>query len=128
LCIEDEKIVGCLGIYLSLEQKVVRLLGPIISGEFFDRYADELYRQCLQNLPAGMKEVRIAFYEENAECSRWCQRNGFALYNSEMTLVRAKSAPFETRTASDAMIAPYAPVHRGGLALVHPKDTFFTLN
>jgi ribosomal protein S18 acetylase RimI-like enzyme len=132
LCMEEEQLVGCLGTYQSREQGIVRLLGPIILPEYFSVYADSLYDACRRDLPEEMKEIRIAFYEENEWCRHWCDATGFELYNVERTMIYAGQREMESIDGgghqSTAIIRPFEPGDKEGLSLVHPEGTFFTLN
>jgi GNAT superfamily N-acetyltransferase len=131
LCIENDNIVGCIGLYLSIEQKVARLLGPIIEENYFDRYIDPLYQQCLSQLPESISEVKVAFYEENALCRQWCERMSYELYNAEKTMVFDKKSFMPTqlisKIASEVTIIPYESRYKNSLEKVHPKGVFFTL-
>lgn len=131
LSIEADQIVGCMGTYCSAEQKVVRLLGPIVQAEFFDQYANLLYEKCLMELPMDMKEVKIAFFENNKLCRQWCEEHNFELYNAERTMVYSKSLEVVKEQSCDGMdtviIRPYEPEDKEGLAQVHPKGVFYTL-
>ncbi len=132
LCLEEGQIVGCMGTYLSIEQRVVRLLGPIVLPRYFDKYSDLLYECCLKDMPEDMKEVKIAFYESNELCRRWCEKHEFELYNAERTMLYSnkKGAILKQHNANlGAMdIRPFTSMDKEGLALVHPKGVFYTLD
>lgn len=128
LCMENEKVVGCLGTYISYEQKVARLLGPVIEKEYFDKYIDTLFQQWLKNLPEDITEIKIAFCEENVLCRHWCEKNGFELYNAEKTMVLDKDLFLESESPSSVAIKPYEPKYKEGLGKVHPGGAFFTLD
>lgn len=128
LCIENDKIVGCMGAYISHEQKIARLLGPIIDKEYFDKYIDVLYEQFLRGLPKDINELRIAFFEENILCRQWCEKIGFQLYNAETTMVYNKELFTEQEVPISVALKFYEPEYKKGLALVHPKGVFFTLD
>lgn len=128
LCIENYRIVGCIGAYISYEQKVARLLGPIIDKEYFERYADILYEQCLQNMPKDIVELKIAFFEENTLCKHWCERIGFDLYNAETTMVYNRGLFKKQETQPSVILKFYEPKYKKGLEQVHPKGVFFTLD
>lgn len=131
LCIEAGRIVGCMGTYCSAEQKVVRLLGPIVQAEFFEQYTNLLYERCLLELPIDMKEVKIAFFENNELCRQWCEGHKFELYNAERTMVYSKHKGVDEEHSCDGkefvFIRPYEQEDKEGLALVHPKGVFYTL-
>ena len=128
LCIEDGKIVGCMGTYLSCEQKTARLLGPVIRKEFFDQYIDSLYAQCLRSLPEEIAECRIAFLADNQNCRKWCEKNQFELYNAETTMVLNKARFAEQPKSQSVVIRPFERQDREDLARIHPEGTFFTLD
>lgn len=128
LCIENNNIVGCIGTYLSQEQKLARLLGPIIIKEHFDKYVDELYKCCMKEVPEYMTELRIAFYMENEDCKGWCDINGFELYNAEKTMIYEGKSLQRDKLSSKIFTIPYEAKYKEGLALVHPKGVFFTLD
>lgn len=128
LCIEDEKIIGCLGTYISYEQRVVRLMGPIIANDYFDKYVDIVYERCIQDLPQGMSEIKVAFFDENILCKLWCDNKGFELYNTEKTMVYNKELFVGQQAPSEVILKPYEDKYREGLGLAHPEGTFFTLN
>lgn len=131
ICMEHGRIVGCLGANLSFEQKVARMLGPIIRKDYFEQSVDALFAAALLQLPRDMAELKIAFCEENGLCRAWCERNGFELYNAEKTMVyhntNAKNLAAREDEAHCA-IRPYEPTDLKGLEAVHPKGTFFTIN
>lgn len=128
LCIEEGKIVGCMGTYLSHEQKVVRLLGPVVRKEFFDQYVDSLYARCIRGVPKEIAEARIAFFEENGNCRWWCERNRFELYNAEITMVLDRKLFVGQATPQFVTIRPFERRDRNGLESIHPKGTFYTLD
>lgn len=127
LCIENDEIVGCIGTYLSLEQKVVRLLGPIIEETYFYKYIDELYHDLLKTIPGDVHEMKIAFFEENNLCRQWCEKEGFEQYNAERTLILQQELFEDNQEAIKTKISPFEDKYKEGLALVHPKGVFFTL-
>ncbi|MDF2473244.1 MAG: hypothetical protein K0R21_1026 [Anaerocolumna sp.] len=128
LCIEEDKIVGCLGIYISQEQKVARLLGPIIIEDYFLKYIDTLYDHCLGNIPKDIKEIKIAFFTENILCKNWCDRLEFEQYNAEKTMLLQKDLYSAKEVTSLATIHKYEEKYKKGLELVHPQGVFFTLD
>lgn len=128
LCIENDKIVGCIGGYISLEQKVVRLLGPIILKEYFNKFADVLYESFLKTMPKDISEYKIAFFQDNFLCKDWCERNKFEMYNAENNMIYKKDKIVILQESPEVILKPFEPKYREGLALVHPKGTFFTLN
>lgn len=128
LCIENNRIIGCIGTYESKEQKIARLLGPIILKEYFKKYVDQLFEEYMKEIPEDMAELRIAFYMENKSCKEWCDSNGFELYNAEKTMVYNGESLLEDKSSSDIFVKPYEEKYKKGLALVHPKGTFFTLD
>lgn len=128
LCIENDKIIGCLGTYISYEQKVVRMLGPIIDKKYFDKYIGILYEQWIQGLPKDIIELKIAFFEENILCKHWCEKYGFELYNAEKTMVFRKELFTEQEASPSVIFKFYESQYKKGLELVHPKETFFTLD
>ncbi len=132
LCIEEDRIVGCLGIYLSVEQKVARLLGPMILPQYFMQYADLLYEKCMHELPPNTMEVKIAFFSYNELCMRWCERTGFTLYNAERTMIYSKEIgqinEIDRGDYTNSHIRAFEPRDKEGVALVHPKGVFYTLD
>lgn len=128
LCIEENKIVGFLGAHISEEQKIVRLLGPTIEETYFEKHADELFAILMDSLPKEMKELRIALFEENSMCRKWCHRKGFELYNAEKGLIFNKEAFTEAAVPSCVELLPFEDKYKEGLSLVHPNEVFFTLN
>ncbi|MBK1811183.1 GNAT family N-acetyltransferase [Clostridium sp. YIM B02505] len=128
LCIEKNNIVGCIGTHISEEQKVVRLLGPIIEDEYFTKYVDIMYEHCLSSLPKFISEVKIAFYEENVSCKLWCEKNFFELYNAEITMVLNNFSNIKKIENELVSIKTYEDRYREKLDSIHPKNTFFTLN
>lgn len=132
LCFEEGQIVGGMGIYLSIEQRVVRLLGPIIIARYFEKYADLLYECCLKDIPEDMKEVRIAFFDRNVLCRQWCEKHGFEQYNAERTMLytskRGEVPKQNNSNLAEILIRPFMSKDKEGLALVHPKGVFFTLD
>ena len=131
LCLEEGQIVGGMGIYLSIEQKVVRLLGPIILARYFEKYSDLLYECCLKDIPEDMKEVRIAFFDRNELCRQWCEKHGFEQYNAERTMLyssnKGEVLKQHNYNQSAMKIRPFTLMDKEGLAMVHPKGVFFTL-
>ncbi|MDF2880707.1 MAG: hypothetical protein K0R54_1264 [Clostridiaceae bacterium] len=128
LCIEKDKIVGCIGAYISREQKVTRLLGPIIIKEYFNKFIDNLFESFLQSMPKDMVEYKIAFFQDNYLCKDWCERNKFELYNAENNMIYKKNKIVKLEELPSVILKPFEPKYREGLAMVHPKGTFFTLN
>lgn len=128
IAIENDEIVGAFGTYISKEQKLVRLLGPIIDKKYFDRYVDDLYELSMKELPLDMNELRIAFFLDNNLCKKWCEVNNFELYNAEKTIVYDNSTFSEEMLNTAAKLIPYNSNYKEGLALVHPKEVFFTLD
>lgn len=128
LCIENDRIVGCMGTHMSHEQNVARLLGPIIEKEYFDKYIDVLYEQCLQGLPKDTIELKIAFLEENILCKQWYEKNGFELYNSEITMAYDREYFTEQEVNHSVILKFYESKYKKGLEQVHPKGAFFTLD
>lgn len=127
LCVEEGKIVGCLGTYISKDQKLARPLGPIIIEDYFNEYADKIYEEMLRNLPTYIEELRVAFFEDNKLCSNWYESSGYELYNAEKTMIYNKN--LFIRQDKDLLVdlKPYDSMHKEGLSLVHPKETFFSL-
>ncbi|MEG0773804.1 GNAT family N-acetyltransferase [Clostridium sp.] len=128
LCIENEKVVGALGTYISKEQNTVRLLGPIIEKQYFNQYAKSLYELCMEELPQGMEELRIAFFLDNEACTKWCEGNNFELYNAEKTMVYDSEGFYEAKVNKECKLVQYNPTYKEGLSQVHPKGVFFTLD
>ncbi|GFZ29549.1 N-acetyltransferase [Clostridium zeae] len=128
LCINDNNVVGCIGLHISEEQKVARLLGPIIKDQYFTQYVDNLYEQCLASLPNFISEMKIAFFEENVSCKLWCEKNNFELYNAERTMVLNNFSNIKKVEKELVSIQAYEDRYREKLDIVHPKNTFFTLN
>ncbi len=128
LCMEDDRIVGCLGTYISQEQKVARLLGPIIEKKYFDKYIEILYEQCLQDLADDIVELKIAFFQENILCKHWFEKKGFELYNAEKTMVYNRESFTEQKTSTSGILKFYEPIYKKELELIHPKGVFFTLD
>lgn len=126
LCIENDEIVGCLGSYKSTEQRILRLLGPLIIHDYFDKYVDPLFEQCMKTVQSDMNEMRVAFLAENKPCKEWCEKNEFTNYNAEKTIIYDGDL-FEEDYPSSISLTPYQSTYKEGLALVHPKGTFFTL-
>lgn len=128
LCVEGGKIVGFLGVHLSEEQKLARLLGPIILQECFNTYIDDLYKQWLESLPSWVQELKIAFYEENTSCRNWCDKENYKLYNAERTLILNRGLFVEAKLPASVQIVSYEDKYKEGLAQVHPEGVFYTLN
>lgn len=128
ICAEKDAIVGCLGTYISHEQRTARLLGPIINKEFFNKYIDTLYEQFLQGLPKDIIELKIAFLEENILCEKWCKKNKFQLYNAETTMIYNRELFVEHEVPPSVILKFYEPQYKKGLELIHPKGVFFTLD
>ncbi len=128
LCLQNDQIVGCMGAYCSHEQRLVRMLGPIIDKEYFDKYIDTLYERFLQSLPENIAELRVAFYQENGLCRHWCEKNGFQLYNAETTMMYNREAIVDPKTDPSVSLEFYESQYKHGLSLVHPTEAFFTLD
>jgi len=128
LCIEEGRIVGCMGTYLSREQKTARLLGPVVRKEFFDQYADSLYAHCLRKLPEEIDECRIAFLKDNQNCRKWCEKNRFERYNAETTMILNRARFAEQPKPQSVAIRLFEQRDREDLAQIHPDGTFFTLD
>lgn len=128
LAIENDEIVGAFGTHISIEQKLVRLLGPIIDKRHFEEYVDQLYKLSMRELPEGMKELRIAFFLDNECCNKWCETNDFELYNAEKTMIYDKAFFQQLESSTTVKLIDYNPNYKEGLAQVHPKGVFFTLD
>lgn len=128
LCMENDKVVGCLGAYISDEQNTARLLGPIIDKKYFDQNVDSLYELFLQGLPGNVSTLKLAFFEENTACKQWSEKNGFELYNAEITMVYDKALFDKQEVPASFIIKAFEPQYKKGLEAVHPKEAFFTLN
>lgn len=86
-----------------------------------------MYEKCLQSLPEDIIEIKIAFYEDNVLCRRWCEKNRFILYNAETTMTYNKASFGEKEISSSIILKFYRSKYKKGLGSVHPKGTFFTL-
>lgn len=128
ICIEEGEIVGALGVYISEEQKMLRLLGPIIEKQYFHKYVDSLYDICIKTFSKDMEEIRIAFFLENQHCVKWCEANKFELYNAEKTIVFHGEDVKEQKLNKTLKLVEYNPIYKEGLSKVHPKGVFFTLD
>lgn len=127
LCIENDEIVGCIGVCIFEEQKLARLLGPVIDKEYLGEYIDALYELCLQNIPKNITQLKVAFFKEN-QCRNWYEQRGFDLYNAEKTMIYNLKSFTKQVVPPSVRLSFYGPQYRKGLELVHPKGVFFTLD
>lgn len=129
ICVEGNEIVGFLDVYCSKEQKVVRLLGPLIKEKYWNDYGQALWEKLYESINMDYKIAKIAFYNKNKNCLDFCMRNGFSLYNAERCLYFSRENYETVESIKDGIsVAEYEDKYKACLMELHLKGSYFTFN
>ncbi|WP_070121803.1 GNAT family N-acetyltransferase [Bacillus marinisedimentorum] len=129
ICKEAGKICGFLGISISREQGIARLLGPVVKPDYWNNTVPLLWNELVKLLPESAKEVRIAFYGDNTQCKKFAADYGFELYNAEMQMMYPKTKEHAfSEPEADIILIDFRNEDLEALKKFHPEGAYFTVN
>lgn len=99
LAYEDEALVGVFGVDADLEVDRAWLYGPLVEHADWHTLADELYRQALTLIPAGIHSFDLFSDIQNTRLDEFAARHGFPQHSEDavMTLMRGNYKPHANR-------------------------------
>ncbi|HBP64975.1 MAG TPA: GNAT family N-acetyltransferase [Desulfosporosinus sp.] len=129
IAVDRGVVCGFLGIHLSEEHSIARLLGPYVSlQKNWSDIALDLLKALKAKIPAHFSLVKVAFYAANVNCKQLYATNHFALYNAEKTLMLNSKGFTNSQKVINKQInfRSYQPTDYDKFIQIHPTAAYFT--
>jgi ribosomal protein S18 acetylase RimI-like enzyme len=126
--VQGDRLKGLLGFYYQSEQRAVRLLGPYLETNSWQKDADSLFEKLLPLLPSDVETIKIACPEQNKNCLDFCLRNRFEQYNAEtnMSLTQSSYIAPQLTSSNSVRISRITEAQYAGFEKLHPQGVYFT--
>ena len=91
LAIQDQEIVGVLGIEADPEIGRAWIYGPLVRHPQWMAVADQLYAAALPAIPPGIHQQQMFCDGRNRNCQDFAARHGFDLLNKSATMTLSRA-------------------------------------
>ncbi|MFT3890321.1 MAG: GNAT family N-acetyltransferase [Anaerolineales bacterium] len=119
LAYEDERLVGVFGIDADPAINRAWLFGPLVEHADWHSYADALYAEVLNIIPAGIQDRDLFCDVQNIHMDEFALRHDFPVHseNALMTLLRERYIPAAKRTTcivpfEETWFGQFEPLHK----------------
>lgn len=132
VALKEGVVCGFLGIYISEQQQILRVLGPFISeNPEWHEIACVMLNALNERIPKHLHMAKVAFYGKNTHCEKLFESNHFFRYNAEKTLVfnrngANKLGKLDKYGSSEISTRGYDAKDYDRFLQLHPEGAYFT--